>query len=325
MSAWPTSQTPASSEAVFGSAVRGDVDTLSDRDILILDDDVRVLRRRSAELEAAGWSVASYTFGKFNAISERGALFIQHLKLESEILVDRNRRLAHTLQTFKPLNSYTQEIQDNCVLASLAGCVPRGPRGVLFAADVLYVTVRNFGILSLAERGVHTYAFGSVVRALEAEGLVAPGGASALAALRFLKCLYRSGEGGGSNAQSTVQAALKSLPTDYFPNEMRIWSVEEILNADAPFNNLPAYFQPRDMERRLVAFQSLMLPQAASIELAQLSRWIENPRAYASLSSRLAPKLRDTMKHWFNQNDNQNSASLDSSGSRLDCRQRKVK
>jgi predicted nucleotidyltransferase len=44
----------AASEAVFGSAARGDADHLSDRDYLILDDDKDVLSQRAKELEAEG-------------------------------------------------------------------------------------------------------------------------------------------------------------------------------------------------------------------------------------------------------------------------------
>ena len=65
----------AKAEAVFGSASRGDNDALSDRDILIVDTDIHLLNRRQAALEASGWSVASYTFAKLNALVRKGALF----------------------------------------------------------------------------------------------------------------------------------------------------------------------------------------------------------------------------------------------------------
>lgn len=79
----------AEAEAIFGSAARGDADAISDRDILIVDDDCDVLRKRSVILKNDGFSVASYTFRKLQALAQHGALFLQHLKLEAVIISDR--------------------------------------------------------------------------------------------------------------------------------------------------------------------------------------------------------------------------------------------
>lgn len=51
----------ADAEAIYGSSSRGDSDALSDRDILVVDSDINVLRRRRQLLEQGGWSVATYT------------------------------------------------------------------------------------------------------------------------------------------------------------------------------------------------------------------------------------------------------------------------
>jgi hypothetical protein len=302
----------ASSEAVFGSAARGDADAISDRDILIVDDDVAVLRERSRALANAGWSVASYTFAKLDALSQRGALFIQHIKLESDIAVDRDGRLAQALAAFKPHAAYNEEIRDNSLLAGLAGCTPIGPRGTLLAADILYVTVRNFGVLSLAERGIHVYAYNAIIEVLESYGLIAPGGARALAALRFLKCLYRAGEvGNGRHALATVEQALAVLPEAHFPSALRVVPAEMILTASSPPRAAPAYLQLRDLERRFVALRELERTPALDVHLHTLSRWIENPRAYASLSSRLAPKMREIMVRYMKQAQSQPSLLFD--------------
>jgi hypothetical protein len=287
---------PASAEAVFGSASRGDVDTMSDRDILIVDDDLAVLRARTRDLEADGWSVAPYTYAKLAALAGKGALFIQHLKLESTILVDQEGRLACLLAAFRPRADYSSEISENSRLAFLAETVPEGPRGILLAADILYVTVRNFGVLSLAERGVHVYGFSAVVGALEAERLILPGGTRALAALRFMKCLYRAGESQRlSSAHESVRKALAVLPRRFFPADVLIVQCQKILAAPLPIHPVSPYFVLRELERRLVALQTLGHADALDVDLARLSRWITNPRAYASLSHRLAPTMRASM------------------------------
>lgn len=283
---------PASAEALFGSAARGDADALSDRDILIVDDDVEVLAGRSAELKSQGASVASYTYAKLMALAARGALFVQHLKLEAQVARDIEGRLARLLADFSPRSDYSTEIADNAALSALAGTVPTGARGMLLAADILYVGVRNHGVLSLAERGVHVYGFDAVIGGLEAEGLLAPGGARSLGALRFLKCLYRNGEpGGGDVVQNTVETALSVLPPAFFPTRIRALDPRLIISAPRP-TNAAAYLVLRDLERRLVALQELGHDPAWDAELARLARWIANPRAYTSLSQRLAPRVQ---------------------------------
>jgi hypothetical protein len=291
-----SSSRPAFAEALFGSAARGDADSLSDRDFLIVDDDVQVLAVRSAELESMGASVASYTFTKLKALSARGALFVQHLKLEAQITRDEGGRLSKLLAAFSPRADYSAEIAENSALSALASTVPAGGRGLLLAADILYVSVRNHGVLSLAERGIHVYAYDAVTAGLEAEGLVAPGGARALGALRFLKCLYRSGEVGGGAIHETVETALSVLPAAFFPTRFTTLAPRRIIDAPRPVG-AGAYLTLRDLERRLVALQALGLDPALDCDLAQLARWITNPRAYASISHRLAPSVRATMAH----------------------------
>lgn len=283
---------PASAEALFGSVARGDADALSDRDVLIVDDNIETLAARSAQLKAQGASVACYTFAKLEALAAHGALFVQHLKLEARIGRDHGGRLKRLLTEFVPRSDYSTEIGDNSALSALASDVPTGPRGMLFAADILYVGVRNHGVLSLAERGVHAYSFDAVAAGLEAEGLIAPGGARALGALRFLKCLYRSGEASrGDAAREAVEAALNVLPEQFFPATVKAVDPRILIAQERPVG-VAAYLELRDLERRLLALQALGHDPAVDADLVRLARWIANPRAYASISQRLAPRVQ---------------------------------
>ncbi len=287
----------ASSEAIFGSASRGDIDTMSDRDILIVDDDVSVLQRRASALRAEGWSVAPYTFAKLEAVAGKGALFVQHLKLEATILKDQQCRLADLLERFKPLENYRMEIRNNERLAKLGELAPPGKRGALLAADILYVAVRNYGVLSLAERGIHTYAYVSILQALETEGLIRAGGAKALSPLRSLKCLYRAGgHEDGRHVRETVDRALSVLPHGHFPRQLRFVAADQILSEIQPRYTTGPYLQLRDLERRLVALDHLLPGTSRGPEFAKLTKWISNPRAYASLAYRLSPQLRGSLR-----------------------------
>jgi hypothetical protein len=261
--------------------------------MLIVDDDPRVLRARSSDLEADGWSVAAYTFSKLEALGKKGALFLQHLKLESRILCDNEGRLRAILDSFQPKSDYRQEIAENTQLARLAACVPTGDRGALLAADILYVAVRNFGVLQLAERGIHIYSFNFILEALESERIISVRAKQSLAALRFLKCIYRSGEGTqGTHTLDVLNQAVSKLPEAYFPVGVEPQHPLAIIHRPVPDGLSSSYLLLRDLELRFVALQAMKPDLVVRNNLRQLSRWIENPRAYASVAALVAPQLR---------------------------------
>ena len=283
----------AASEALFGSTARGDIDRLSDRDFLIVDDDPKILQARAKTLKAEGVSVAAYTFRKLESLAARRALFVQHLRLEATIVADRDGRLAAVLRKFRPKQHYNSEIRNNAKLADLIATVPPGAKAELWAADVLYVTVRNFGILWLAGRQRYLFAYDRILEALQEEGVINAVGVSNLRRLRFLKSLYR---GDNSTAlgivQRKVDAALDGLPHELFPIRSFTISANEVLVATAPADGSPAYLHVRDLEKRMLAARWVCGDSFDDPALAALNEWIRDPRAYANLSAARAPELR---------------------------------
>jgi hypothetical protein len=284
----------ASSEAVFGSAARGDSDQLSDRDILIVDEDIHVLRARAAFLKAEGWSVASYTFKKLEALASQGALFIQHLKLESDILIDRGTRLEALLSSYRPKASYAKELNANFRLANLLSIIGKGSMSEMWAADLLYVTVRNFGVLKLAGSGIHVYSFDRILHELVSSHVISNSVVQELRKLRFMKCLYRSGEAVASGrVLRTVRASLAGLPCEAFPQNVELVGGDYILLSPPPSAGEAAYLVLRDLEKRLITAQFLNGGPVADLELQALQRWVADPRIYANLSAAMAPVLRE--------------------------------
>ena len=155
----------AASEAIFGSAARGNLDHLSDRDYLIVDDNPYIRSRRKASLERQGWSVASYSWPRLRALINKGALFIQHLKQEALIVCDIDDRLKHEFSLFAPKTSYSGEIRETTSLISAATSKIETTIERAWASDVLAVAVRNLGILTLAERGQYHFDYDDVVGA----------------------------------------------------------------------------------------------------------------------------------------------------------------
>src|ERR1700750_2145076 len=93
--------------AVYGSAVRGDFDVLSDRDLLIISDDNSALRDAKHQLAREGYSCACYNWRKLSRLSFKKALFIQHLKQEAVIISDRHARLRAILTSYEPDVDYS--------------------------------------------------------------------------------------------------------------------------------------------------------------------------------------------------------------------------
>jgi predicted nucleotidyltransferase len=293
----------AASEAAFGSSARGEADRLSDRDFLIVDDDVRVLRARTVTLKAQGFSVASYTFRKLDWLASRGALFIQHLRLEAAITIDRGDRLARLLASFRPKEVYDEELKANARLASLVDTVPVGAVSELWAADVLYVTVRNFGVLWLASRGKYVFAYDRILESLQSAGVLRPDSVLHLRQLRFLKSLYRGDHAAsGGVVLAKILGAHAGLPPEYFPAALRIVPVNEVLLAPPPEAGSAAYLVLRDLEKRMLAARSISGERLGDAALDALAGWIRDPRVYANLSAVQAPRLRMKLASYVHQN-----------------------
>jgi hypothetical protein len=93
-------------EVLYGSAARGDNDTLSDVDVLIVED--RHIHCASIQ----GATVVRYTWKEFCDMSEYGSLFLRHLRSEGRVIQcddtgekNYNLRLAH-------LPSYSRALFD---------------------------------------------------------------------------------------------------------------------------------------------------------------------------------------------------------------------
>jgi hypothetical protein len=295
----------ASAEAVFGSVARGDGDTLSDKDVVIVDDDCQVLGRRRVVLEQAGWSVASYTFKKLSLMAKKGALFIQHLKAESRIEIDRTGRFRATLDAFRPKSTYAAELKDNAALARLAVIWPNSNSGGMWAADVMYGAVRNFGILYLAQKGRYVFSYAGVLEGLVDEGVLNHATITNLLRLRAAKVIYRAGEHWCSDdSGALLKSVLIGLPGTYFPTSSIPVAPERILSETTTLpRRCSGYHRLRRLERSFIALTAIDHRAAASEEFQQLIRWIEDPRAYTGAAVLREQELMKAMRTHSKQRD----------------------
>lgn len=188
--------------AIFGSVPRGDSDRFSDRDVLVAADqpDTQI---ESAFIRA-GFSPSIYSWQQLDRLATDGSLFLQHLKQESQIFIDRNDRLNDLLTTYRPRSDYTDRINENLLLFELTNGVPDFPATISWALDVLAVALRNHAILLLAQSGVYLFSYSALIAKLAALHKLTDRESSLLLALRTSKRQYR-------DHPQTVNATLSEL------------------------------------------------------------------------------------------------------------------
>jgi predicted nucleotidyltransferase len=77
---------------LFGSVARGDAESGSDVDVLVLSEQPAALRER------VPLSVTSYSPLHLEMMARHGSLFVLHLRSEGRVLVDRHRKLEEILR-----------------------------------------------------------------------------------------------------------------------------------------------------------------------------------------------------------------------------------
>lgn len=181
-----------SSVALFGSRARGDADSFSDSDLLVVSDN---LMDRDANIyAAAGYSVSSFTWPQLAAMATDGSLFLQHLKQESIILSDPKDRLLSVLNEFQPSLNQSAKLFENLGLFELTRGTPAMPQTIGWAFDVLAVAARNHAVLLAAQEQKFIFSFHELARWSAAKFDLSPEEESLFLSLRSLKRLYRSSD-----------------------------------------------------------------------------------------------------------------------------------
>ncbi len=153
---------------IFGSVARATVDDLSDKDVLIVVSEPVRRIALSNFWQCLGWSVSAYSPKRFEAICQAGSLFVQHLKLEGQIISDTGAWLTQRLHKYRPKQTYKLEAQNSVSLAlPIERFADDQPLKANFlATDLAYVCVRNFGVCELADMESYTFDYDQIVDAV---------------------------------------------------------------------------------------------------------------------------------------------------------------
>ena len=159
--------------ALFGSAARGDHDSFSDWDLLIVSDDVSTLKESKTTCENLGWSCTAYSWSRLQQAADDGSLFVQHLKQESRTISDSSDPLSTILSEFTVRGDYKREtIGATSLLGNLMEQLPRCDAGPMWALDVLAVGFRSLAVARLAENGIFEFSNSGIVGGLARLGIV---------------------------------------------------------------------------------------------------------------------------------------------------------
>ena len=177
--------------AIFGSYARGDADRLSDKDLLLIGNDIKGLRLAATRLDYFGWSCSTYTWLQLSQEVKRRSLFIQHLRLEGVVIKDTSERLFEMLYGAEPRSDYSWEAEQAKDLIGLIEYIPNNDWGSIWALDVLMVGFRSFGYAVLANEGIFHFSFDEVLRNLKKINLLKSSDLHELQSLRKCKHYYR--------------------------------------------------------------------------------------------------------------------------------------
>lgn len=179
--------------ALYGSQLRTDFDHMSDRDLLVVGDNIDHLSAAKEQFERIGFSCGVYTWDRLRSMADKGALFIQHLKQESRVVKDTNGRFKCLLASYHPKAHYGCDIEATKNIIALTEYISPSNIAIGWALDVLAVAVRNIGILELANTGRYVFGYAELLDALVSIGKISKEASWRLKCLRIWKQRYRNG------------------------------------------------------------------------------------------------------------------------------------
>lgn len=149
---------------LYGSRARGEADSLSDSDVLVVCD------HREA---------ADYSWSDIDQLREYGSLFLWHLHLEARVLdADEAGRVRweHATSSLPPYRRVADDLDAfRTVLDDVARSLDEGDADPKFEGAVLARTIRHAAILTCFLAGEPNFSrYGAVARATEILGIHTP-------------------------------------------------------------------------------------------------------------------------------------------------------
>jgi hypothetical protein len=285
--------------ALYGSQVRGDRDRFSDRDLLLVSDDPSALSEAKTLMSKNGFSSACYSWKKLRFLTNRKALFVQHLKQESQIIIDKENKLHSLLASYRPASNYFKQIEGARDLVSLTDCFPHTRYGIGWALDVLAVGFRNLSILSLANEGKYVFSFSGILSELRKMKMIDSEEAVSLLALREYKSHFRTKAYSLLPSKERV-IEIKKIIGNVFDIDPHATSVSEnffytyCLHSSLALKSSHWYLRARLYEGAFLALKQMSqgIDLDTSLRLKAIEDAVSNPGCYNALFLNSSENLR---------------------------------
>ena len=175
----------------FGSHISGGVTKYSDKDLLVV---CSADKKRSYQREytTKGYSVSFYSPSQLEHMRLKGALFLQHLKLESNIIRDVGRDFERFINSCDAILPTSEELE-RC-RASIEEAILSPASKLLngWFSDYLYVLSRDYFVKYFATQGRLIFNANKLISAIREEFNLSEDSASAILELRKNKSIYRN-------------------------------------------------------------------------------------------------------------------------------------
>lgn|GEM_PF-1419633 len=174
----------------FGSVCRNNNDSYSDNDLLIICEQ-KYKKYYYDKFNCKGYSVSIFSERQLYNMKGKGSLFLQHLKMESKILIDINDSFKIFLDGCDLIAPTDDEIS-NCkkTIESLSQW-RNDIKSIAWKADFLYTSSRDFLIKFLARNGVFAFGLESIIDKFSEHYFIDPCLFNSLRSLRKIKSAYR--------------------------------------------------------------------------------------------------------------------------------------
>ncbi|QGY44724.1 hypothetical protein GM418_13920 [Maribellus comscasis] len=260
----------------FGSQLNSNFDKYSDKDLLVVADTSRHLSFLYEKYSSQGWSVSGYTYSKLKYLSNKGSLFISHLKKDSEILFDYRNKFQELLDSHQIERDFKNEIKGSKDYFDILRNIPDNQLGYAWFADCFYVGLRNYLIFKNAERNIFEFSYLNIIELLRQNCQVTETEYTLLRELRVVKFNYRE------DILDELPSKLYVLSLIQIARKLDLFESSNFIET-LLFENLTLSYIK---ESNFNGYQRLRLIEgiycAKEINIPEVKRIISNPQFYAS-------------------------------------------
>ena len=273
--------------ARFGSTCRTDYDELSDQDLLVI-----CPPHRKADLlnkyQQQNYSVSFFTERQLEKMQDKGSLFLQHLKNESQVIADSNGEFRRFIDSCAFIPPQASELSQCETALKTVLDWPNDARTDTWKADWLYCVLRDYLVKRLATKGSLVFGISDITKAAKKEWGLSDNHLRCIQQLRLNKAFYREKASRGkfeSSLFSEVKYLIDAIgfmsQEITFQYPIRLESIDSLLNTN--------YQWLRALEGVYILAVSAGYTHPSHKILMKM---IKNPNSYNSSSKVMHKKVR---------------------------------